>query len=218
LIARQIDNSKDEIAIKDHELVKEHFDHHKVEKEKEAIRSEALKLKRQIKNCEEIMEAQEAEKIKLNSVVGKADTERVRQQKEFAAVIGERDSLRSQVIQRDAELSTLYEKLKIQRSMLDKGTATYESRKEVEREERRQIAKLKMELQKVKLQVLNSEPGTVGGQTVMSSCCVLVQIAGSEGLKQEVLRLEKDIRAQQYKSTVLEMVWVAMSFDHGVVL
>jgi chromosome segregation ATPase len=218
LIARQIDNSKDEIAIKDHELVKEHFDHHKVEKEKEAIRSEALKLKRQIKNCEEIMEAQEAEKIKLNSVVGKADTERVRQQKEFAAVIGERDSLRSQVIQRDAELSTLYEKLKIQRSMLDKGTATYESRKEVEREERRQIAKLKMELQKVKLQVLSSEPGTVWGQTVMSGCCVLVQIAGSEGLKQEVLRLEKDIRAQQYKSTVLEMVWVAMSFDHGVVL
>jgi uncharacterized protein (DUF3084 family) len=149
----QIDNHKDEIALKDHELVKEHFDHHKVEKEKEAIRSEALKLKRQIKNCEEIMEAQEAEKIKLNNVVGKADTERVRQQKEYAAVIGERDSLRAQVIQRDAELSSLYEKLKIQRSMLDKGTATYESRKEVEMEERSKIAKLKTELQKVKLQV-----------------------------------------------------------------
>lgn len=45
IMTHQIDQLKEEIAAKDLALVKEHFDHVKVEKEKEALRVEVTKSK-----------------------------------------------------------------------------------------------------------------------------------------------------------------------------
>lgn len=152
----QIDLHKDDILLKDQELVREHFDHHKVEKEKEGIVSETLRVTRQISSSEEILIAQAAENVKLITVVARADEERARQSKEYRAVITERDSLRAQVVQRDAELTSLYEKIKIQRSTLDKSASTFSRQKAAQHALVTTIQDLKSELQHIKLQVLYS--------------------------------------------------------------
>ena len=101
----------------------------------------------------QIIEAQSLEMKKLTAVITEAELERDRQRKEFASVLSERDVLRTQLMKRDAELSALYEKLKIQRSKLDLGRSTFEAQKKVEAELKAQIADLKSELQLSKLQV-----------------------------------------------------------------
>ncbi len=101
----------------------------------------------------QIIEAQTLEMKKLTVVITEAELERDRQRKEFASVLSERDVLRTQLMKRDAELTALYEKLKIQRSMLDMGRATFDSAKKVEAELKAKIADLRSELHVSKLQV-----------------------------------------------------------------
>ena len=133
--------------------MREHFDHHKVEKEKESVVSDTLRVTRQISSSEEILIAQAAENAKLVAVVARADEERARQSKEHRSVFAERDSLRAQVVQRDAELASLYEKIKIQRSTLEKSASTYAHQKAAQHAVVKTIQDLKRELQHIKLQV-----------------------------------------------------------------
>ena len=46
LMNHQIEQLKEEITSKDHSLVKEHFDHHKVEKEKEKLKQDLSSFKK----------------------------------------------------------------------------------------------------------------------------------------------------------------------------
>ena len=209
----QIENFKEEINVKDHELVKEHFDHHKTEKEKEGIRAEAVKLKRQIKSCDEIMDAQAVEKGKLVAVMTRASEEKSRQSKELAGVLGERDALRSQVVQRDSELTVLYEKLKIQRSSLEKGAATFSHEKQTEAELTATIQKMRHELYRTKLQVCcTCELRAVALCFVISSAqsCyaadLATQVSNTETLRKEIMNLEKDLAAERLKTVTLETV------------
>lgn len=83
LFNQQIEGLKDEINRKDHELVKEHFDHHKVEKEKDVLSNELTKLKKQIESSELIMNNQSEETTKLQAIIAEAEAEQHRQQKVF---------------------------------------------------------------------------------------------------------------------------------------
>ena len=68
------------------------------------------------------------EEGKLSKIITDADAERLRQRKEFDAVIAERDMLGTQLIRRNNEVKGLYEKIKIVRSTLTKGEWTYEEK------------------------------------------------------------------------------------------
>ena len=57
--------------------------------------------------------------------INEAEEERQRQKKELHAVLGERDILTSQLVQRGAELEEIYEKIKIQRTRLYQGEQFY---------------------------------------------------------------------------------------------
>ena len=129
IMNHQIEQLKEEITTKDHSLVKEHFDHHKVEKEKENLKNELTRVQKQIQSSEHVIHNQDGEMQKLAHIIQEADEERQRQQKEYDAVVSERDILGSQLIRRDEELSGLYEKIKIQKSTLAKGAAQYEERR-----------------------------------------------------------------------------------------
>jgi len=128
IMNHQIEQLKEEITAKDHSLVKEHFDHHKVDKEKEQLKNELTRIRKQIQQSEQIISNQESEIQKLSQIIQEADEERQRQEKEYDAVINERDILGSQLIRRSEELSTLYEKIKIQKSTLSKGEVQYQER------------------------------------------------------------------------------------------
>ncbi|CAM9786225.1 unnamed protein product [Hapterophycus canaliculatus] len=75
----QIEQLKDEITIMDHSLVKEHFHHHNVDKDKESLRNEVTKVKKQIVSGEHIALHQRSELQKLTRIIQEADEERQRQ-------------------------------------------------------------------------------------------------------------------------------------------
>jgi len=100
IMNHQIEQLKEEITAKDHYLVKEHFDHHKVDKDKETLKAELTRIKKQIQSSEQIISNQEQEITKLASIIQEADDEKQRQLKEYSAVINDRDNLRSQLILR----------------------------------------------------------------------------------------------------------------------
>jgi DNA repair exonuclease SbcCD ATPase subunit len=124
----QIEQLKDEITSKDHSLVKEHFNHHNVDKERELLKNELTKIRKQILSSEQIIDNQKVEVQKLAQIIQEADEERGRQRKECDAVMSERDILGNQLIKRNAELTTLYEKVKVQRSVLHHGELQYQDR------------------------------------------------------------------------------------------
>eukprot|EP00945_MAST-04E_sp_MAST-4E-sp1_P006352 g6352.t1 len=125
MMNHDINQMKEEITQKDHALVKEHFDHHKVEKQKVKIRTDLSKVKKQIDSSDQIVSNQKDEIQKLGRIIQEAEEERQRQRKELASVVGERDILTSQLVRRGEELSTVYEKIKIQRASLNQGESGY---------------------------------------------------------------------------------------------
>lgn len=135
--------------------MKEHFDHMKVEKEKESLRFELNKARAQIKEAETAIASQKAEIEKLNHIINEADQERLRQKKEYDIVINERDILGTQLIRRNDELALLYEKIKIQQSTLNKGQIQYRDRLNEIRVLKIKLNDLKRELAILKNSVSN---------------------------------------------------------------
>ena len=93
IMNKQIEQLKDEIREKDQSLVKEHFDHMKVEKEKDNLKDSHSKLKSLGGKNDELVEQFSSEISKLNAVINEADQERERQQKELGILSNERDIL-----------------------------------------------------------------------------------------------------------------------------
>jgi len=128
LMIHNIEQLKDEITNKDYLLVKEHFNHHKVEKEKDYLNNELTRIKKQISNSEQILSNQKNEILKLTNIINDAQTEESRQLKEYKNIVYERDTLRSQLMSRQNEIKKLYEKMKILKSTLTKGYEQYKQR------------------------------------------------------------------------------------------
>jgi hypothetical protein len=53
-VVGQVDQFKEEITLKDHRLVKEHFDHHTVEKQKDSLKAELQSVKRQMQSSKQV--------------------------------------------------------------------------------------------------------------------------------------------------------------------
>ena len=113
---------------KDQALVKHHFDHHRVDTEKEALRLEVARVQKQIQACEHIVSNQEVETRKLTAIASEAEAEFSRQRKELDAVRAERTLLLQQLEKRDVELTQLYGKLLAQKSVLSNGAASFARR------------------------------------------------------------------------------------------
>ncbi|KAG2452279.1 hypothetical protein HYH02_003303 [Chlamydomonas schloesseri] len=155
IMQHQIEQLKEEITGKDLYLLKEHFDHQKVIKEKDLLRAELDKSKAQIKEADGAISSQKAEIDKLNHIINEADQERIRQKKEYDIVVNERDILGTQLVRRNDELALLYEKIKIQQSTLSKGQIQYRDRLNEIRVLKVKLADLKRELHILKSSVSN---------------------------------------------------------------
>ncbi|KAG2776948.1 Cilia- and flagella-associated protein 58 [Phytophthora cactorum] len=153
ILTHQIEQLKEEVAAKDVALVKEHFDHQKVEKQKEQHKSELARLRALLAANEETINNQDAEVRKLSTLIRRMDDEALEQRKEYDQVINERDILGTQLIRRNDELALLYEKLKIQQSTLSKGEAQYQERLQDIRVLKLKVTDLKRELYIAKHQV-----------------------------------------------------------------
>lgn len=162
-------------------LIKEHFEHTKLEKEKEALSGHIAKIQNQFKESQQMIQNQEAEENKLRHIIAEADAERMRQKKEYNAVVQERDILGTQLIRRNDELSLLYEKIKIQASTLNKGELQYRERLE-------DIRVLKLEIKKLRREkaILQTETQNVSS------------------LRSEIFRLQREELHERTRVKVLE--------------
>jgi chromosome segregation ATPase len=155
IMNHQIDQLKEEIQAKDHALVKEHFEHQKVEKEREGLKKEKQKVIQQTRELRELIQNQNAEVTKLNHIINEADAERLRQKKDYDQIINERDILGTQLIRRNDELALLYEKIKVMTTTLHKGEVQYRERVEDVRVLKLKIQELRRELHVMKSTVSN---------------------------------------------------------------
>ncbi|KAL4639990.1 cilia- and flagella-associated protein 58 [Arapaima gigas] len=177
----QIDQLREEINGKEAALVREHLEFQHVEKEKEALKLELQKMKHQAQETKQFIDSQEAEERKLLKIITDADAERLRQKKELDQVISERDILGTQLVRRNDELTLLYEKIKIQQSILNKGEVQYNQRVE-------DIRLLKMEIKN-----LRREKGILS--KTMSNI---------EELRREVFHLQRELLREQTRCRALE--------------
>uniref|UniRef100_A0A8C3JES5 Cilia and flagella associated protein 58 n=1 Tax=Calidris pygmaea TaxID=425635 RepID=A0A8C3JES5_9CHAR len=180
-LTHQVDELKEEIADKEAALVKAHLEQQQTEKEKESLKAELLKMKKEALETKQFIENQEAEERKLLKIIAEADAERLKQKKEFDRVINERDVLGCQLVRRNDEVALLYEKIKIQQSVLNKGETQYRQRME-------DIRLLKLEIKK-----LRREKGILGKS-----------VANVEELRQEVHHMRKELLREQTRCKVLE--------------
>ncbi|XP_010134614.1 PREDICTED: coiled-coil domain-containing protein 147 [Buceros rhinoceros silvestris] len=180
-VTHQVDLLKEEITGKDEALVKAHLEHQQLEKEKESLKAELLKMKKQALETKHFIENQEGEERKLLKIIAEANAESLRQKREIDQVINERDILGSQLVRRNDEVALLYEKIKIQQSILNKGETQYRQRME-------DIRLLKLEIKK-----LRREKGILGKT-----------VANVEELRQEVNHMQKELLREQTRCKVLE--------------
>jgi chromosome segregation ATPase len=180
LTNHQIDQIKEEISSKDHAIVKEHFHHHSVDKERELLKNELTKIRKQVLSSEQIIENQHVEVLKLTRIIEEADLERQRQNNELIAIISERNLLTAQVVKRNSELSEMYDKIKIQRSNLRIGERHYSS----------VLAKLN-DLREQLVSVVRENNTTISELGIL------------EDLKRRAIRLEKSVLQEQSKKQAL---------------
>ncbi|XP_030058639.1 cilia- and flagella-associated protein 58 [Microcaecilia unicolor] len=181
IMHHQVDQLKEEITSKEAALVKVHLDHQRIEKEKEALKAELQKMKQQDLETKQFIENQEVEQKKLLKIISEADTERLRQKKELDQVISERDILGTQLVRRNDELALLYEKIKIQQSILNKGESQYKQRVE-------DIRLLKLEIKK-----LRREKGIL-----------YKSVANVEELRREIYHIQRELLKERTRCRALE--------------
>ena len=180
IMNHQIEQLKEEIQAKDQNLVREHFDRMKVEKEKELLRDHLAKLRTREQQSDDYLAQMLAETTKLNTIINEADKERQRQRKECEVVVNERDILGTQLIRRNEELGLLYEKIRIQKSTLQKGEQQYAART-------REIAALKRRIRE-----LAGEMGGLKGS-----------VGSLETLRNEVYQLQRELLQERTKVRAL---------------
>merc|ERR1719463_241722 len=145
-MSHQIEALKEEIKEKDQLLIKEHFEKNKVKKSSEAISDNLKKANKRMSALQTLTDQQKSEVKRLESSIAEAEQEQQNQRKEFDQVTSERNILGTQLIRRNDELSLLYEKIKIQKSTLDKGETQYKDRLDEIRALKIQVSKLNQNL------------------------------------------------------------------------
>lgn len=175
-----IDQMKEEISSKDHMIVKEHFLHHSVDKERELLKNELTKIRKQVQSSEVIIENQRVEIMKLQRIIEEADQESQRQKNELTAVLSERNLLTAQLVKRNAELSEMYHRIKVQRSNLRMGERNFH------------MYHTDMSAIKASLH-----------EAVMGHNDTIVQLAKADQVRHRMHQLERDLLKEQTKTRAL---------------
>ncbi|NXA85511.1 CFA58 protein, partial [Melanocharis versteri] len=178
---RQVDQLKEELKEKEAALEKAHLEFQQSEDEKESLKAELLKMTKQALETKAYIENQEAEEKKLLKIIAEADAERLKQKKEFDKVLCERHALGTQLMRRNDEVALLYEKIKIQQAILNRGETEYRQRME------------DMRILKLEIKKLRREKGILGKS-----------VANVEELRWEFNHMQKELLREQTRCKILE--------------
>ncbi|XP_039565080.1 cilia- and flagella-associated protein 58 [Passer montanus] len=178
---RQVDQLKEEIKEKDIALEKVQVEFQQSEAEKESMKAELLKMTKQAHEAKVYIDNQEAEEKRLLKIISEADAERLKQKKEFDKVLCERRALGTQLIHRNDEVELLYEKIKIQQAILNRGESEYRQRVE------------DMRILKLEIKKLRREKGILGKS-----------VANVQELRWEFNHMQKELLKEQTRCKILE--------------
>ncbi|XP_021391968.2 cilia- and flagella-associated protein 58 [Lonchura striata] len=178
---RQVDQLKEEIKEKDIALEKAQVEFQQSEDERKSMKAELLKMATQAQEAKAYIKNQEAEEKKLLKIIAEADAERLKQKKEFDKVLCERHALGTRLIHRNDEVALLYEKIKIQQAILNRGESDYRQRVE------------DMRLLKLEIKKLRREKGILGKS-----------VANVQELRWEFNHMQKELLREQTRCKILE--------------
>ena len=77
----------------------------------------------------ERVRAQKSQMTRLNGIINEADEELAAQTKQYNCVVNEERVLAHQLVKRNEELSNVYERLRLQNSMMKKGAEHYKDKR-----------------------------------------------------------------------------------------
>lgn len=176
------------------------------------LRAQKLDLvKKQISEADDVIVNQRRELEKLNRIINEADQELARQQKEYDIVINERDILGQQLIKRNQELAKVYERIKVQQSLLASGQVHYRERVRESTALQSRITMLRAELEALKTSVsgealreLMLPPGAKLGAQRSQTRGLLCSHADIGGLRNETHKLRRELLREQIKVKALQ--------------
>lgn len=180
IMYHQIEQLKEEIKEKDQALIKESWDHTRMNKQCEQIKDQMEKAKKKQQQLQGQKETQLSEIKKLESRLQEAEVERNSQKRKYEEIISERDILGTQLIRRNDELALLYEKIKIQQRTLQGGEISYKQRLEESRALAIRTAAYKREL-------------LIAGR----------KVSDIDELKREVFQLQRELLRERTKVKAL---------------
>ena len=181
VMTHRISQLKEEIANKDVLMVQETAECIRMSRERDNMQKELQRMKNVALENRSAIENQEAEERKLLKVIAEAELERTRHKKELDQVISEKDILGLQLVRRNDELANLYEKIRVQKSVLDKGEA--------------QFNKLLEDLKRVRAEISDSR---------REKAMLQANAAKMEELRREVIKARKELSREQVRCKALE--------------
>ncbi|KAK7165875.1 hypothetical protein R3I93_005838 [Phoxinus phoxinus] len=178
---REFEQLKDDITIKEVALDKERQEFQRIERERENIKAELQRMRQQAQQTKQFIEKQEAEERELLKTIADANANEIRQKRELDQVICERDLLETQLVKRNDVLKLLYEKIKIQQSIMNKGDLFFHEKVEDIR-----LLKLTIKKQRREKNILNKNASNV------------------EDLRHEVFHMQRELQKERTRCRALE--------------
>jgi chromosome segregation ATPase len=177
----QINGYKDDINCKEASVACETAENMKLVKDTALIDDEIKTLKNQNMLAQAYIRSQMAEEVKLDQFAKEAEIERSRQENALSVLVNERDNLSTQLIHRNEELTTVYDKIKTQQSSLIRGEAYY-------REKLKNIRILCEQLHDKKLQRM----------------ALVEETSGISGMRKTITYLQNQVIQEQMRIKALE--------------
>ncbi|XP_071574456.1 cilia- and flagella-associated protein 58, partial [Temnothorax nylanderi] len=179
--SQQIEQLKEDIAIKEGNLVKEEFLLGRVEKEKEELKIDLRVSRMEISNLRQQVEEAKKKEKNLRQAIQRADIDIGHRKKDIDNVMNERDILGTQLVRRNDELGLQYGRIKVLNRTLQCGEIQYNQRLE-------DIRLLKFEVKRLRTEKM----------------LFAKNILNVSDLRQEVFHLNRDLTKEKLKVTALE--------------
>lgn len=154
MLTNQIELLKQEISVKDSAYVKASYEQKNTLSQADQQKSEISRLSQTIRQNGNLINKQDSEIRQLGALIKQMGDDVQRQHREYNNIRSERDVLGTQLLRRNDENALLYEKLKLQQSILRSGETQYRDRLE-------DIRFLKLKLKDVQRQLNALKGGSV---------------------------------------------------------
>ncbi|XP_011875433.1 PREDICTED: cilia- and flagella-associated protein 58-like [Vollenhovia emeryi] len=181
ITSQQIEQLKEDIAMKEANLVKEEFLLGRAEKEKEELKIDLRVSRMEISNLRQQIEEAKKKEKGLRQAMQQADIDIGRRKKDIDNVMNERDILGTQLVRRNDELGLQYSRIKVLNRTLQCGEIQYNQRLE-------DIRLLKFEVKRLRTEKL-----------LLSK-----NVLNVSDLRQEVFYLNRNLAKEKLKITALE--------------